>query len=194
MPIDTPLRQSFDGIVLPTKRLVLRPFRACDAPAILGLFSDQGFMEYVSTPMFRSLDEALALVARDTTKRAAGERLRLGMERSEDGAVIGYCDVFQIDRDRSQGEIGYGLRTPERGHGYMHEALSAFLPCVFHVLQLNRVTADIDPANTNSEKTVQRLGFTREGDFPQAGAGNATAADSVTYSLLRRDWQERASS
>ncbi len=193
MQTENPLPMSLDGISLQTERLKLRPFLEGDAPAVLALFTDKGFMEYSSIPMFQSIDEACALVAKDAAKRVAGERLRLGIERVEDGAVIGYCDLFNIDRDCLKGEIGYGLLTKACGFGFMHEALSAFLDCVLHDLQLNRVMAEIDPANTNSEKVLLRLGFTKEGHFRENCIVNGTVSDSVFYGLLKRDLEIRAS-
>lgn len=191
MQSETPQCPSFDGVVLQTERLRLRPFQERDAQSILALFMDKGFMKYASAPMFQSIEEAHALVARDAAKRAAAERLRLGIERLEDGAIIGYCDLFNIDRDCRKGEIGYGLLTKERGFGFMHEALSAFLNCMLHALQLNRVMAEINPANTNSEKTVQRLGFIKEGHFRENCTVNGIVSDSVFYGLLKRDWESR---
>ncbi len=193
MQTEKPLHMSLDGISLQTERLKLRPFQKSDAPFILALFTDKGFMEYTSIPMFQSVEEADALVVRDAAKRAAGERLRLGVERVEDGVVIGYCDLFNIDRDCQKGEIGYGLLAKACGFGYMHEALSAFLNCVLHELQLNRVMAEIDPANTNSEKVLKRLGFTKEGHFRENCVVNGIVSDSVFYGLLKRDLESRMS-
>ena len=185
---------SFDGITLQTERLRLRPFQQSDAASILALFMDKGFMEYSSSPMFKSIEEADALVVRDAEKRATGERLRLGIERLEDGAVIGYCDLFNIDRDCQKGEIGYGLLTKECGFGFMNEALLAFLNWVLNELPLNRVMAELDPANTNSEKIVKRLGFTKEGHFRENCIVNGVVSDSVFYGLLKRDFQPHPTS
>jgi RimJ/RimL family protein N-acetyltransferase len=187
MPSETLPYPAFVGLTIHTERLRLRPFRAGDAPAILAFFTDEGFMEYSPAPMFTSIEEAHEVVARDAVKLAAGLRLRLGIERLEDGALIGYCDLFGIDRKLQMGEIGYGLLTRERGHGFMHEALSAFLDCVLHELQFNRVTADIDPGNTHSEKTVQRLGFTREAHLRDNCFVKGVLSDSSIYGLLKRD-------
>ena len=73
----------------------------------------------------------------------------------------------------------------------MHEALSAFLNCVLRELQLNRVMAEINPANTNSEKVLQRLGFTKEGHFRENCVVNGVVSDSVFYGLLKRDLEVR---
>ena len=80
---------AFDRITLLTHRLLLRPLCAADAPFVLALFSDAGFMRFGSTAPFVSIDEADALVKRDIKAMAAGERIRLGLERVADGAVIG---------------------------------------------------------------------------------------------------------
>ena len=185
---------AFDRITLQTERLRLRPFQESDAAAVLALFMDKGFMEYSAAPLFKSIKEADALVVRDAKNRATGERLRLGIERLEDGAVIGYCDLFNIDRDCQKGEIGYGLLTKECGFGFMNEALLAFLNWVLNELPLNRVMAELDPANTNSEKIVKRLGFTKEGHFRENCIVNGVVSDSVFYGLLKRDFQPRPTS
>lgn len=192
MQTETPQYSSFDGTTLQTERLRLRPFQESDAPFILALFTDKGFMEYSPAPMFKSIEEADALVVRDATKRASGERLRLGIERLEDGAIVGYCDLFNIDRDCQKGEIGYGLLTKERGFGFMNEALSAFLNYVLHDLQLNRVMAEINPENTNSGKILKRLGFIKEGHFRENCIVNGIVSDSVFYGLLKRDLDSSA--
>lgn len=188
MQTEAPQYSSFDGVTLQTERLRLRPFRDSDAASILALFMDKGFMEYSSAPMFKSIKEADAMVVRDAEKRATGERLRLGIERLEDSALIGYCDLFNIDRDCQKGEIGYGLLTEECGFGFMNEALSAFLNWVLNELPLNRVMAEIDPANTNSERIVKRLGFTKEGHFRENCIVNGIVSVSAFYGLLKRDF------
>lgn len=191
MQTKTPQYSTFGWISLQTERLRLRPFMEGDAASILALFMDHGFMEFSSAPMFKSIQEADALVVRDVEKRATGERLRLGIERIEDGALIGYCDLFNIDRACQKGEIGYGLLTRERGFGFMNEALLAFLNWVLNEFSLNRVMVELDPSNTNSEKIVKRLGFTKEGHFREDCIGNGIFSDSLFYGLLKHDFQKR---
>jgi RimJ/RimL family protein N-acetyltransferase len=66
----------------------------------------------------------------------------------------------------------------------MHEALLAFLNGVFNELQLNRIMAELDPANTNSENVVKRLGFTKECRFRENRIINGKVSDSAFYGLL----------
>lgn len=71
----------------------------------------------------------------------------------------------------------------------MHEALVALLNYGFSELDLNRVVADIDPRNVNSARSLERLGFTKEGHLRENCVVNGILADSVIYGLLRREWK-----
>ncbi len=185
---------AFDWVRLSTRRLLLRPLRVADAPFVLALFTDAGFMKFGTTAPFASNDEADALVARDIKAMAAGERIRLGIERVADGSLIGICTLFDLDAQSRKAEIGYGLLTQAWGQGYMHEALRALLEYGFSELGLNRVEAEIDPDNSGSARSLQRLGFVREGQLRESCIVNGVVSDSALYGLLRREWTARETS
>ena len=141
---------TFEHVNLQTARLLLRPLVEADAPALFAIFSDPAVMRYWSTPPWASMDEAHALVARDQKAMAAGDYLRLGLVRTDTGALIGNCTLFSIRTTCRRAELGYGLAQSAWGQGYMHEALRALLDFGFSALNLNRVEADIDPRNSAS--------------------------------------------
>lgn len=181
---------TFNDLALYTPRLLLRPLRPSDAPTVFAMFTDARFMEFVTSPPFRSIDAAHDLVSRDMTAMAAGERLRLGLERVEDGALIGDCTLFNLDKESRRAEIGYGLFGSAFGQGYMHEALISLLGYGFSVLGLNRVQAEIDPKNINSAKSLDRIGFAREGLLRGTWIFDGIVSDSAIYGLLRSDWKK----
>jgi RimJ/RimL family protein N-acetyltransferase len=74
----------------------------------------------------------------------------------------------------------------------MHEALQALLRFAFQTLELNRLEADIDPRNIASAKTLERLGFQKEGHLRERWIVNAEISDTDLYGLLQRDWQARS--
>lgn len=179
----------FTDLTLPTERLLLRPLRTSDAPSVMVLFTDTGFMQFGTTPPFTSMDQAHALITRDVSAMASGERLRLGIERLADHALIGICTLFNLDRQCRSAEIGYGLLADAWGQGYMHEALVALLDHGFGAMQLNRIEADIDPRNTRSAHSLQRAGFVQEGVLRESCIVNGALTDSARYGLLRREWR-----
>ncbi len=180
---------SFDRVTLRTDRLLLRPLRETDAPAIFAIRSDPKIMRYASSLPLTSLDQAEAFITRETAGMAAGESLRLGLQRLEDDTLIGTCILFHVNAQCRRAEVGYELRHDAWGCGYMHEALLALLHFGFTELQLNRVEADIDPRNVASARSLDRLGFVKEGLLRQRWIVNGEVSDSALYGLLHSEWQ-----
>lgn len=181
--------QAFSEITLQTDRLLLRPLRDRDAASVLAIFSDQNFMQFGTTPLWDSVDQAHAMINRDIKAMAANERIRLGIERVEDEALVGICTLFDWDKECRSAEVGYGLISDVWGRGYMHEALVALLDYGFSELDLNRVKADIDPRNVNSARSLERIGFAKEGHLRESCVVNGVLTDSALYGLLRREWK-----
>lgn len=184
----SPTPPSNATVELPTARLLLRPLREGDAPALLAIFSDPETMRYWSTPPWTSIDPAHAMIERDRTAMAAGEHLRLAIQRRSDGALIGLCTLFNLSATCRRAEVGYVLARPAWGHGLMNEALRTLLQHGFTAMNLNRVEADIDPRNRGSAASLERLGFTREGHLRERWIVGDEVSDSWLYGLLRREW------
>lgn len=181
----------FDQLLLQTPRLVLRPLLPADAPAVYALHADPVTLRYWSTPPWA--DPALAddMIARDLAAMAAGDYIRLGLQRRDDGRLIGLCTLFAFYLPSRRCEIGYILARDSWGQGCMHEALLALLDYGFGVLDLNRVEADIDPRNAASQRTLDRLGFQREGLLRERWIVAGEVSDTALHGLLRRDWLAR---
>jgi len=181
----------FGRLTLRTDRLLLRPLCASDAPAILAIRSDPQVMRYASSAPLSTLEQASEFIARDAGLIAAGDVLRLGLERIDDQTIIGSCILFHFNHQCRRAEVGYELRHDAWGQGYMHEALRAFLHFGFTELALNRIEADIDPRNVASARSLERLGFLREGMLRQRWIVEGEISDSALYGLLQSDWQTR---
>jgi RimJ/RimL family protein N-acetyltransferase len=83
------------------------------------------------------------------------------------------------------------MAVEAQGNGYMNEALVSLLEFGFSQLALNRLEADIDPRNTASAKSLERLGFRKEGHLRERWIVAGEVSDSGLYGLLRSDWQAR---
>jgi RimJ/RimL family protein N-acetyltransferase len=88
--------------------------------------------------------------------------------------------------------IGYELHPSARGLGYVNEALRTVLPWGFRHMALNRVEALVHPSNAASLRSVEKLGFKREGLQRQVGYRSNQHHDMDQYSLLRREWPGQA--
>lgn len=178
----------FEEITLRTTRLLLRPLSEADAPSLFRLFQDPAVRRFLTRRQWHSVDEALALIAQDRRAMAAGEYLRLGLEVSDGGALIGEVSLFNFAEASRRAEVGYALARDAWGKGYMSEALRALLELAFGELGLNRIEADIDPRNDASARILERMGFQQEGLLRERWIVAGEVSDSGLYGLLRRDW------
>jgi len=180
----------FRNLPLHTDRLLLRPLRETDAEALFAIFSDARVMRYWSTPAWTSHEPAREMIASDLAQTTT-DHLHLGVELTASGLLLGTCSLFGINHTCRRAEVGYGLGSFAWGQGYMHEALVALLDFGFGELDLNRIEADIDPRNSASARTLERLGFTKEGYLRERWIVGGEVSDTALYGLLRREWMEQ---
>jgi RimJ/RimL family protein N-acetyltransferase len=178
-------------IVIETENLTLRSINEADLPAVYEIFSHPEVMRYWSYPPWTDRSQAEQWLSRVQEGYRTQTALQLGIERRADHILVGTCTLFQFEATSRRAEIGYALGRPYWGSGYMHMALKALLQYAFQTLDLNRLEADIDPRNGASAKTLERLGFQKEGHLRERWIVNDEVSDTALYGLLRRDWQER---
>ena len=75
----------------------------------------------------------------------------------ETSHVIGSIDFKYVPRGGVT-EVGYGMNPAYTGHGYMSEALAAFLR-FGKSLGVRKVLADTRPDNVKSQNVLKRCGF-----------------------------------
>jgi [ribosomal protein S5]-alanine N-acetyltransferase len=176
-----------DAVRLETTRLILRKPREGDLEDVLAVFSDPEVTRYWSGAPWTGMDNAREWLSRMNEGHANGTGLMLVLEDRASGCVIGTCSVFQIHRSR-RAEIGYGMGRAWWGRGLMNEALHALVRFAFQTLDLRRLEADIDPANTASRKSLERLGFVHEGLLRERWEIAGQVTDSELHGLLRSEW------
>ncbi|MEC5217452.1 ribosomal-protein-alanine N-acetyltransferase [Actimicrobium sp. GrIS 1.19] len=183
--------QSYSGIQLSTARLDLRPLASGDAPALFEILANPEFMRYWSSPPWTAIEQAVAFIEKDQAEMARDEHIRLGIFLRETARLIGTCSLFKIDRQCRRAELGYGIAQPYWRSGFMSEAVSALLAFGFSTLNLNRVEADIDPRNTASGRSLEKLGFLQEGVLRERWIVGGEVSDSALYGLLLKEWRAR---
>ncbi len=174
-----------------TERLILRTHHDGDIDALYALFTDPATMRFWGAPPWTEPSQADAMLARAAVGFAAREAIRFALVPREGGPMIGSCTLFAIDAQNRRAEVGYILAREAWGKGLMHEALGALLDWGFGPLGLHRVEADVDPRNVASVKSLERLGFAREGFLRQRWRVAGEVSDSIFLGLLAPEWAVR---
>ena len=151
-------------------------------------------MRYWSRPPLTERKEAEQLVAEILRDVAAGLMMKWGIARLSDDKVIGTATLFHPDLDNGRAELGYALGREHWGKAYMNEALQGLLAYAFNVLHLRRLEADVDPRNAASIRTLERVGFQREGFLRERWHVAGEIQDAFFYGLLKREWLQPDSS
>jgi len=153
--------------ILRTERLTLREIVAADAPFVLEMVNDPGFIANIGDRGVRTEADA----ARHIAEKYTGHYARHGygiylVER--DGRPIGTCGL--VRRDGLPGpDLGYAFLSAHVGQGYGREAGEAVLRHARAVLGMDTILAFIKPDNAASAALLARLGFVPAGEVTLPG-------------------------
>ena len=177
--------------LLPTikaERICLRGIEESDLDQLYSIFSDPKVMRYWSTLPLESIEEARTLLKEIQTGNQQRTMLKWGVALKETDILIGTVTLFHLEQSQERAEIGYAQARAYWGQGYIHEALQSLLTYAFEEMKLRRVEADVDPRNAASIKTLERLGFQKEGFLRERWHVGGEIQDALFYGLLEREW------
>jgi RimJ/RimL family protein N-acetyltransferase len=120
--------------------------------------------------------------------------MKWAIAEKKSNELIGTITLFNLNLDNRRAEIGYGLDRAFWRQGYMHEALKALVSHAFNDLSLHRLEADVDPRNAGSIRTLEKLGFQREGYLRERWHVDGEIQDALFYGLLRPEWEKAVGS
>ena len=135
--------------MIETKRLLIRPFTADDSEDLLAVWSDQANERFIGGTPPESIDELRAWIERG---------MPWGVWERETGELVGDCGLF-FDEGHCAWELAYGFRRDRWERGYATEAARACVRHGFDELGLNKIVADVDPANIASVRVLENCGF-----------------------------------
>jgi RimJ/RimL family protein N-acetyltransferase len=150
--------------VIRTERLILRDWREEDIAPFIRHTNTEKVMRWLGGVQ---TEAELRDTLENRIMRWQKERgfTFWAVERSADGALLGFCGIKIADTRGSpiEGmfEVGWRLREDAWGQGYAREAAIASLDYAFDTLGADRVVAITFEANEPSWGLMRRLGMTR---------------------------------
>lgn len=142
-----------------TGRLVLRPVRGDDAPALYSLLTWEVAKWLSSVPWPNAVDDTRAYLARADRVNALGEGAHYVMQ---DGS--GPCGVISLQQRDGALTLGYWLGESWWGKGLMTEAAEAFVDAFFSRHDVAHITSSVFAGNEASIRVLEKLGFVVVGE------------------------------
>lgn len=177
---------------LRTDRLLLRPFQLTDADDVYAYAHDAEWGRFLPVPSPYEYRHAVEFVARSVL---APWDTNPVFAICLSGRCVGGINI-RIDTSRGTGEIGYSIARAHWGKGLTAEAARAVMDWAFNEFDLAKITAMADEVNTRSSRVMEKLGMRRDGLLRSERPSDADPGarqDMVVYSVLRDEWQARAS-
>ena len=160
---------------LTTERLVLRPLSMDDLDDIARFVADPETMRYIGAGGTRTRDQARVTLEHMIQSFEAQGFGQLGVERKEDGALLGRCGLLvwdaetwtitEDDDEPVEIEVAYLVGRDYWGNGYATEAATAVCDWALAELGLERLIALIYPGNVRSIRVAEKLGMAPEGEI-----------------------------
>lgn len=85
---------------------------------------------------------------------------------ADDGAILGRCNLKDIDPASRRAEVGYRIAADACGRGLADVALAHLKELAYGQWQLNGLDAHVTVANAASSRVLERAGFTLAGPSP----------------------------
>ncbi|WNJ20309.1 GNAT family N-acetyltransferase [Pontibacter sp. G13] len=145
-----------------TDRLQLIPTSETDAEFVLRLMNTPKWIQFIGDRNVHTLEDARAYIQ----KRMRPQLERLGYSnytviRKDDGMKIGSCGLY--DREGLEGiDIGFAFLPEFEGKGYAFEGSKRIMDAAIEDFGLTQINAITLPANTSSQKLLEKLGLSLE--------------------------------
>ncbi len=108
---------------------------------------------------------------------------------AKDSMFLGGCSLSQIHPLYRFCNLGYWIRTSQRGHGFAGRATLLASRFAFERLKLSRVEIVVAAENTPSQKVAEKIGAHREGVLRNRLVHHDALQDAVMYSLIPSDFR-----
>ena len=179
-------------VILKTKRLLLRPWKAEDFEAFAKLNADPRVMEFFPSTLTRKESDE---IANRRSKQVEEQGWGLwAVEIPGMAEFIGFIGIIPVPFETHftpAVEVGWRLAHEFWGKGYALEGAQACLKFGFETLHLEEIVSMTVPGNKRSIRVMEKLGMHRnpsdDFDHPKVPEGSPFKRH-VLYRIQRREW------
>lgn len=176
-------------VILETKRLILRRFKADDAESMFfNWANDAEVTKYLTWPSHSEIAISKFVIDSWLLLYENINNYNWTIVLKEIDEPIGSIAAVELRDDIKMVHIGYCIGQKWWNCGYMSEALTEIIRFFFEDVKVNRIESRYDPRNPKSGKVMIKCGLSYEGTMRQDDINNQGICDTIRYAILAKDY------
>lgn len=149
--------------ILETNRLFLRSWTLADNERLFEICTDADVMRYIGTgKAYKCISQANEFLNWAINYERENGFCRWAVIEKASGEIVGSCG-FARPHGTSEIELGYLFAREHWGKGFATETAKSCLRYGFEKLGFREIIAITDPANSASQKVLEKIGFLKRG-------------------------------
>lgn len=168
-----------------TDNLLLRRMNYKDIPDLFDIRSNPKMIEFKDGKIEENYDETKAYI--DMMNKGINENKWIiwAIEHKTLHKVIGSISIWNIDDEKMNGELGYGINPDYQRKGFMQEVLLKVVEFGFAELDLIEIFAYTEEDNLNSIGLLEKNNFKEVDRIEEEGYFKKEVFKMVVFSMKR---------
>ena len=176
--------------VLESNNLILKKIEKEDVKEVFAIYNNDKVFEFCGILPKHNIDTVGNMIGhfeRDYYKKS---RIKWGIfSKNESNRLVGIIEAMNFEQKVNMVTIGYFLAEEHWGQGIASEAVSIVIKFLFEKANINRIQAEVMPANEPSKRVLLKNEFIKEGLLRQAALWPGKGVvDLEVLSILREDY------
>ncbi|MCU9614628.1 GNAT family N-acetyltransferase [Caldibacillus lycopersici] len=172
--------------------LLLKKIELSNLDDVYSIFRNERVFTYCGIIPKKNIETVSKMIGhfeRDYSKKT---RIKWGIFlKAQSNKLIGIIEAMDFNQKVNMVTIGYFLAEDYWGHGIATESVQILVKFLFEKVQVNRIQAEVMPANVNSKKVLLKNGFIKEGLLRQASIWSGKGViDLEIYGQLKADYEK----
>lgn len=176
--------------VLESSNLILRKIEEEHLQDVYSIYDNDKVFEYCGIIPKHNLHTVSRMIGhfyRDYHKKS---RIKWGIfQKNQCNKLVGIIESMDFNQKVNMVSIGYFLAEDYWGKGIATESVRMLVKFLFEEVNINRIQAEVMPANEISKKVLLKNGFMKEGLLRQTTLWSGKGiVDLEIYSILKEEY------
>ncbi|MCY9381596.1 GNAT family N-acetyltransferase [Bacillus inaquosorum] len=176
--------------VLESENLILSKIEEEHVQDVFSIYDNDKVFEYcgiIPKHNIKTVHKMIGHFDRDYNKRS---KIKWGIFlRKQENTLVGIIETMDFNQQVNMVTIGYYLAEEYWGKGIATESVSTMISFLFEKANVNRIQAEVMPANEASKKILLKNNFMKEGLVRQASYWSGKGVvDLEIYGILKNEY------